>query len=222
MSLVLNIDTALETASVSLAREGNILASETHAEPRDHAGWLHPAIERIMHKAGHPLSGISAVAVSIGPGSYTGLRVGLSSAKGFCYALGVPLITVGTLEILAATVCDSAAGLICPMIDARRMEVYAAIYDNTLKEIIPPQARVLDADSFSELLSKEPVLFTGNGIVKFQPLVNHPHASFANPATDPQPLAHLSFQYLQKGKIADLAYTEPLYIKEFYSPTRKN
>lgn len=222
MSLILNIDTALERASVCLARNGVAMTAETSDQQRDHAAWLHPAIERIMAKDACKWSDLTAVAVSIGPGSYTGLRVGLSTAKGFCFALGIPLITVGTLEIIAATVQDAAAGLICPLIDARRMEVYAALYDKELNEIMPPYAFNLEAGHFQEILDKEPVLFCGNGSPKVQSMVSHPHASFSNSTPDPLALSRLSYRNLKQGQIADLAYSEPLYIKEFYTPARRN
>lgn len=222
MSLILNIETALEGATVSLAREGIVLRSEYCSSQKDHAAWLHPAIENMILQEAGSLRDLQAVAVSIGPGSYTGLRVGLSSAKGFCYALGIPLITVGTLEILATAVQDEAKDCICPMIDARRMEVYAALYSSEMKEIMPPHAVVLDANSFQVELSDHSILFCGPGCQKLQPLLSHPNAAFSMSLPEPPVLARMSFQYFRENKFADLAYTEPLYIKEFYTTTRRN
>lgn len=222
MSLILNIDTALEGALVCLARNGKVLQFESSNEQKEHAAWLHPAIEKLIKQEGCTLCDLQAVAVSIGPGSYTGLRVGLSAAKGFCYALDIPLITVGTLEILAASVQHAAADLICPLIDARRMEVYAAVYANDLKERIPPYSLVLDNNSFSELLTEHPVLFCGSGSKKLQDLISHPNAVFSISPPDPQAFAQLSFRHFSGKKFAELAYSEPLYIKEFYTPVRRN
>lgn len=222
MSLILNIDTALEGAAVCLANNGNVLQLESSNEQKDQAAWLHPAIDKLIKQEGCSLRDLQAVAVSIGPGSYTGLRVGLSAAKGFCYALGIPLITVGTLEILAASVQHAAADLICPLIDARRMEVYAAVYTKELTEKIPPHALVLDTTSFRDLLSEHPVLFCGSGCKKLQDLVSDPNAVFSSSPPDPQAFARLSFSHFSGKKFAKLAYSEPLYIKEFYTPARRN
>jgi tRNA threonylcarbamoyladenosine biosynthesis protein TsaB len=222
MSLVLNIDTALETATVSLANNGELLQSAINAEQKDHAAWLHPAINNIFKATGYNFQDLAAVAISNGPGSYTGLRVGLASAKGFCYALNKPLITIGTLEIMASAVKDEATGLICSTIDARRMEVYSAVYDKDIVEKIPPHVVVLDENSFAELLTTSPVLFCGSGVKKMQSLLKHPHASFIELGTTLQAFAKLSYDQFVGKKFADLAYTEPLYIKEFYSPYRKD
>src|SRR5215208_5364975 len=139
MSFILNIDTALETASVSLANNGRMLQSLVSESQKDHASWLHPAIKILLEKQGIGMDQLVAVGVSNGPGSYTGLRVGLSTAKGFCYALNIPLITIGTLKLMAFSARDEAEDLICPMIDARRMEVYTAIYTGEMAELIKPQ-----------------------------------------------------------------------------------
>ncbi len=222
MSLILNIDTALEGASVSLARDGTVLRSASSSEQKDHAAWLHPAIGKMMLEEGRTLQDLDAVAVSFGPGSYTGLRVGLAAAKGFCYALDIPLITVGTLEIIASSVQNEAIDLICPLIDARRMEVYAALYTADLTEKIPPFALALDPSAFREWLADHPVLFCGNGIKKLQPLLSHSNAGYSTSSTTPHDLARLSHQYFSDNKLADLAYSEPLYVKEFFSPARKD
>ena len=222
MSLILNIDTALEGAAVCLARNGNVLQLESSHQQKDHAAWLHPAIAKMIKQEGCTLGDLRAVAVSIGPGSYTGLRVGLSAAKGFCYALDIPLITVGTLEILAASVQNAAADLICPLIDARRMEVYAAVYTKDLTEKTAPYSLIVDTNSFLELLSEHPVLFCGNGTKKLQDLISHPNAVFSASSPDPQVFARLSFSYFSGKRFAELAYSEPLYIKEFYTPARRN
>ena len=154
MSLILNIDTALDTASVCLAKDGTSLQLITNDNQKDHATWLHTAINEILKKGGYSISQLEAVAVSIGPGSYTGLRVGLASAKGFCYALRIPLIAVSTLEMMAVSVKEEASGLICPLIDARRMEVFTAIYDKELGEKSSPQTMIIDENSFASIIKK--------------------------------------------------------------------
>jgi tRNA threonylcarbamoyladenosine biosynthesis protein TsaB len=135
MALILNIDTATETGGICIAEEGKTLAMAVNPEQKDHASWLHPAVEKIMRDAGCGMKDLQAVAVTAGPGSYTGLRVGMAAAKGFCYALGIPLITENTLKVMALAAKEQAPGdgLLCPMIDARRMEVFTAVYQNDLE-----------------------------------------------------------------------------------------
>lgn len=222
MSLLLNIDTALETAWVSLSNDGEVLQSASSTEQKDHAAWLHPAIRTLLQHTEITLHQLEAVAVSIGPGSYTGLRVGLSAAKGFCYALNIPLIAVGTLEILASAVKDEATDLVCPLIDARRMEVYAAVYDKTMTEKMAPHALLIDESSFSQWLDTHHILFCGSGSKKLQNLLSNKNAAFTSHGVATHAFARLSQKYFLEKKFADLAYTEPLYIKEFYTTARKD
>src|SRR6266513_982784 len=129
MSLLLNIDTAIETASICLSKDGNVLHLSINENQKDHAAWLTVAIQEMMQNSGYQLNQLNAIAVTIGPGSYTGLRVGLSTAKGLCYVLKIPLLTIGTLEMMAFAAKQNPVDLLCPMIDARRMEVFTAVYD---------------------------------------------------------------------------------------------
>ncbi|MDZ4794585.1 MAG: tRNA (adenosine(37)-N6)-threonylcarbamoyltransferase complex dimerization subunit type 1 TsaB [Bacteroidota bacterium] len=221
MNLILNIDTAVETASVCLANEEGMISLAVNANQKDHAGWLHSAIAALLQKNNSRPAQLDAVAVSIGPGSYTGLRVGLAAAKGLCYALQIPLISIPTLEMMAFAVKEEATELICPLIDARRMEVFTAVYTTKLEEIVPACALILDESSFSAELLNGPVLFCGNGSKKLQALTTHPHASFSQTTANASHMVLLSQNCFVKGQFADLAYSEPLYIKEFYSPTRK-
>lgn len=221
MSLLLNIDTALETGSVCLAKSGKVIESNLNHQQHDHAAWLHPAIHELLQNNNLEPGKLDAIAVTIGPGSYTGLRIGLSAAKGLCYALSKPLITVSTLEVLASLAVDEAEQLICPVIDARRMELFTALYDKDLRLIREPYALVLQHDSFSDILNDQKVLFCGNAVTKMQPLITSPNASFANKAPTAMQLAPLTYQRFTAGSFADLAYTEPLYLKEFYSPQPK-
>jgi tRNA threonylcarbamoyladenosine biosynthesis protein TsaB len=221
MSLILNIDTAVDTASVCLAKDGEVLQFAANETQKDHAAWLHTAIADILQKNGSLLNDLNAVAVSIGPGSYTGLRVGLSSAKGLCYALNIPLVSIGTLEMIAFAAREEDADLICPMIDARRMEVFTAVYDKILQQVMAPHAIVVDENSFASLLLSSKIIFCGNGCKKLQTIILNKNAFFSLIQGDATQLASLSYKHFLEHEFADLAYTEPLYIKEFYSPARK-
>jgi tRNA threonylcarbamoyladenosine biosynthesis protein TsaB len=221
MSLILNIDTALDQASVCLAKDGIALGMSTNEIPKSHASWLQAGIVELLKKCGYTLRELSAVSVSIGPGSYTGLRIGLASAKGFCYALKIPLIVIGTLEMTAFAVKNEGTGLICPMIDARRMEVFTALYDKELVELVPPGVMILEKSSFSELLSVNKILFCGNGSKKLQSLISDNNALFSDRNGNASHMAPLSQKRFHQKEFAQLASTEPLYIKEFYSPTLK-
>ncbi|MDZ4806984.1 MAG: tRNA (adenosine(37)-N6)-threonylcarbamoyltransferase complex dimerization subunit type 1 TsaB [Bacteroidota bacterium] len=220
MSFILNIDTALDTASVCLAKDEEILALAINENQKKQSGWLHQVINELLKKNNLRPNQLDAVAVSIGPGSYTGLRVGLSAAKGLCYALNIPLIAVSTLKMIAFAAKDEADSLICPMIDARRMEVFTAVYDKELQEKMPAHALVIDEKSFADMLTSS-ILFCGNGSKKLQSLISNTNASFSDNVSNASHLSPLSQNCFLKKEFADLAYTEPLYIKEFYSPVRK-
>jgi len=232
MALILNIDTALEIASLGLAEDGIMIQSIENDQQKDHAAWIHNAIKDLLGRTNKSIHQLNAVAVSNGPGSYTGLRVGLSTAKGLCYAQNIPLVTIGTLETMAYSAIKQLAGLetlapdsrlptpdflFCPMIDARRMEVFAAIYDWNMVEIVKPSAMILDEKSFEESLKWRKILFLGNGSEKFFQICKHPNAEFKNLPLDHQAMAILSYKNFIGNNFAGLAYTEPLYLKEFYS-----
>lgn len=221
MALLLNIDTALETASACLSDNGSVIQSISHDQPKDHALWLHQGVADLLHNNGYTANDLAAVAVSIGPGSYTGLRVGLSAAKGFSYALGIPLIGISTLQMIAQANRDEATELICPLIDARRMEVFMAVYDRAGKELAPPTAMILDENSFSDILATNKVLFCGSGSKKLQGVLKNARASFTEKSGDATDLSVIANQYFQERRFMDLAYSEPLYIKEFYAGPRK-
>ena len=221
MPLILNIDTALETASICLANDGKAIGTSVSKDQKDHAAWLQSAISAIMKKSGFELKDLNAVAVTIGPGSYTGLRVGLASAKGLCYSLNIPLIGINTLALMAYAAKDEETDLLCPMIDARRMEVFTAVYTKSLKEVIRPQALVLSNDSFSELLTSNKILILGNGSKKFLALQNHSNAVFKELHYDASNMSSITLEHFTSQQFADLAYSEPLYLKEFFSPARK-
>lgn len=220
MSLILNIDTTSEQALVNVAREGVVLCEEVNEQQRDHASFLHPAIIAVLKKSGLVIGNIDAVAVSHGPGSYTGIRVGVAAAKGICYAAEKPLITINQLEILAKDAIDNShgnTGVYCALMDARRMEVFTALYNNDLKELMPPAALVLQHHSFHEFLSVGKVFFVGSGSTKWQQLCTHENAQFKKVVNKGLAFAGLSHQSYGQRTFASLAYTGPLYIKEFYS-----
>jgi tRNA threonylcarbamoyladenosine biosynthesis protein TsaB len=219
MSYILHINTALENASVSLADKNQIIAERLSNSQKEHASFLQVAIAEITAKTGIPLKNISAVAVINGPGSYTGLRVGMAGAKGICFALSIPLITVNTLEWMTAA-CKEDADLFCPMIDARRMEVFTAMYNSEKIEVAPPTAMILEPDSFTTDLQSKKVLFFGNGAEKFSVLTNHPNARFLTVFAGTKELAEIAWNLYQERTFADLAYAEPLYVKDFFTPVK--
>ncbi len=220
MSFILNIDTSADNASVCLAKEEKQLVIKKNNQQKDHASWLHPAINELLQEAPIRLSDIDAVAVTIGPGSYTGLRVGLSAAKGICYALEKPLITVNTLLVMANATKDEKADLLAPMIDARRMEVFTALYTKELELVKGPMAMIIDEKSFADELSSKSICFSGSGMEKFKKTINNKNAFFSDLSFDVSHMVPISYSMFLKKQFSDLAYTEPLYLKEFYTPVR--
>lgn len=221
MAIILNIDCAQETAAVGIAQDGECLAMRSNAQQTDHASWIHLAIKELFAETGISLTQTDAVAVTSGPGSYTGLRVGMATAKGLCYALQKPLICVPTLEMMAYAARHTTAELICPMIDARRMEVYAAIYDKQLKELVSPEALILEPTTYHSYIAAHQVCFTGSGSKKMQGLIHSQHAVFEDIPFSVTDMSVLSYKRFQLQDFASLAYAEPLYIKEFYTPGRR-
>lgn len=222
MALLLNIDTATEQASVCLSNGPLVIAEAYNTDQKSHASFLQPAIQQLTETSGYPLSAIEAVAVTAGPGSYTGLRVGLSSAKGLCYALNKPLILINTLKLMAYAAREqyeqensSNGVLFCPMIDARRMEVFTALYNHQLEPLIAPAAVILDPDSFKEFTEHQIVVFSGSGSTKFKSLLNGT-AVFSNVTCHARHLAALADEAFGQAAFSDLAYSEPLYLKEFF------
>jgi tRNA threonylcarbamoyladenosine biosynthesis protein TsaB len=218
MAIVLSIETSTSVCSVALHQDGKLLTTiEVHQE-YSHASKLGILVNDARKVADIELKKINAVAISSGPGSYTGLRIGTSLAKGLCYALGVPLISVPTMQVMAlmvSRICNEDVYL-CPMIDARRMEVYCQIFDNSLAELEPVQAKVIDEKCFEHYLHSRPVLFFGNGAAKCKPVITHKNAKFLD---DVNPLAsrlgELAYSRFQDGKFEDVSDFAPLYLKEF-------
>jgi tRNA threonylcarbamoyladenosine biosynthesis protein TsaB len=224
MSWILNIDTSLETAVVTIAKDGSIISSRSNENQKDHASFLEPAIQSLVKETGIELGELSAITVVYGPGSYTGLRVGMASAKGLCYALNKPLIVLNNLELLSIAAIreyENTDGgehaFFCPMIDARRMEVYTAVYDKKLNIIKEPCALILEPQSYDLLLTNDPVYFFGNGAEKWKNFCSHKNARFIEISKKNEAICQLSFQKLVQQSFVQTAYAEPLYIKEFYS-----
>ena len=213
---ILNIETATTNCSVSLSKGGEILVlKEDHSLNYSHAESLHVFIEDVLKSAHIEPARLNAVAVSKGPGSYTGLRIGVSAAKGLCYALNIPLISVNTLQSLAYKV-ESGLGYIIPMLDARRMEVYSAIYNSEHQQIRETEAQILDTFSFKAYLDTDKVYFIGNGVEKAKTLIDHPNAVFVeNVLPSAHQLGQLAYDKYKKNDTEDVAYFEPFYLKEF-------
>ena len=219
MAAILSIETSTSVCSVALHRDGKLVASlEVHLE-YSHSSKLAVLVEQVMRLGEIGMSQLSAIALSAGPGSYTGLRIGTSLAKGLCYALDVPLIAVPTLQVMATTVGRNNIedAFLCPMIDARRMEVYCQIYDANLVELDPIEAKVITPESFEAYLNAKPVIFFGNGAAKCKEVLVHKNARFLadiNPlAAELGELARLKFE---SGKVEDLFTFVPMYLKEFF------
>lgn len=216
MAIILNIETATKNCSVSLAKNGEILAlKELNNGNYSHAELLHQFINDSIAQAGILKSEINAIAVSKGPGSYTGLRIGVSAAKGLCFALDIPLIAINTLEALSYAI-KIKKGCIVPMIDARRMEVYTAVFDEHHQEIEKTTAKIIDQNSFLNYLSQHKVYFLGDGASKCKGIITHNNASFIeNKFPSAKEMAGLSFKKFEQKKFEDVAYFEPFYLKDF-------
>ena len=218
---ILLINTALEQASVAIAENGIIVDQITNSTQKEHAGFLHPAIESLCQKNGIKLNNLQAVSVINGPGSYTGLRVGLAAAKGICYANELPLICINTLEWIAFGNKEQAIDLIAPMIDARRMEVFTAVYSKEMKNILPPTNLILDDQSYSNLLSSNCILFVGDGAKKWEMMSNHPKAYFTEPNHNEKHHATLASSYFSNQCFTSVFTASPFYTKDFYSTQKQ-
>ena len=221
MSYILNIETATKNCSVALAKEGKtILCKEIAEEGYSHAERLHVFIEEIIKEAGIIFQDISAIAVSQGPGSYTGLRIGVSAAKGLCFALDIPLIAVDTLQVLASQ-ANVSSGLIIPMLDARRMEVYSAIFTPNFENIRAVQAEIITENSFEKL--QETLYFVGDCAEKCKPVLSKENFIFLDEIKYPsaKEMSFLSFEKYKKNDFVDVAYFEPYYLKDFMMTVSK-
>ncbi len=221
MALILNIETATKNCSVTLSKDGKTLAIRELSEQNfSHAEKLHVFIEELLSETNVALKDVQAIAVSQGPGSYTGLRIGVSAAKGLCYALSIPLIALDTLEILARKIQVN-SGVIIPMIDARRLEVYSAFFDSNYAKIRETKAEVIDENSFQE--ETEILHLIGDGAMKFKEILidekfkYYPEIQFPSAAE----MSIISYQKFQNNQFEDVAYFEPFYLKDFVLITKK-
>jgi tRNA threonylcarbamoyladenosine biosynthesis protein TsaB len=234
MATILNIETATEVCSVNLARDGEILAEKESMEGLNHSRLLTVFIEEIFRENNFKPKHIDAVSVSKGPGSYTGLRIGVSVAKGLCYSLGIPLIAVGTLDALGKYAAQNRQqfiqgmehaenALFCPMIDARRMEVYTALFNASGEKVEPVSAKIIDEKSFREHLNQHPVLFFGNGAEKCKPTLTHYNAVFSGPLkASARFMIKIAEEKYNNNEFEDVAYFEPFYLKNFIATVPKN
>lgn len=229
MALILNLETATTVCSVSLGKDGKLLALKEHNGDYSHAENLTIFIEDVLQQASVKFSDIDAIAVSKGPGSYTGLRIGVSTAKGLCYSLNKPLIAVNTLQHLSLAVSSlgsqisEPASLFCPMIDARRMEVYCAIYDANNKEVKPTAAEIIDEGSFADVLETNRIIFFGDGAEKCKSILSqNKNAVFIdNVLPSAKSMISLSEQAFINKEFEDVAYFEPFYLKDFIAGKKK-
>jgi tRNA threonylcarbamoyladenosine biosynthesis protein TsaB len=227
--MILCIETATEVCSVAVCHNGNILALAEEKEGRSHASKLTPLIESALKNASTEMSALDAVAVSMGPGSYTGLRIGVSVAKGISFALQIPLIGIGTLAAMCRGFLQMYASsypqeaLFCPMIDARRMEVFNAVYNTREEEIRSVKADIIDHTSFADLLAEHPVVFFGNGAAKCREAITNHNAFFCDDfILSASFLALLSDEAFKDERFEDKAYFEPYYLKDFIATIPKN
>ena len=220
--MILNIETATKNCSVCLAKDGEIIfLNEINDANYSHAEKLHPFITEILEETKVNISKIDAVAVSKGPGSYTGLRIGVSAAKGLCFALNKPLIAIDTLASLANSIVIK-EGIIVPLLDARRMEVYSAIFDANYHQTRVTKAEIIDENSFAEELKNQKVYFLGDGAAKCKNTINHKNALFIeNEYPSARQMAPLSFQKFKENNFEDVAYFEPFYLKDFVAGIQK-
>ncbi len=228
MALILCIETSTTVCSVALTQNHQVLSSLREDVPNSHSTLLTVLIEKLLAQGGFQAEDLDGVAVSSGPGSYTGLRIGVSVAKGICFALDIPLMAITSLEIMAAQFLQkppdvTVQDLLCPMIDARRMEVYSALYRNDLSLVREVEAEIIDENSYQPVLKQQRIFFFGDGAAKCREVLNHPHAFFVG---DVVPLAtamtSLAMTRFEAKLFEDVAYFEPFYLKSFMATTPKN
>ena len=226
-SRIILIETSTSLCSVALAEDGRVVAYRESAEPRAHAAMTAPFVKEVLSDCGLSVGDCSAVCVSSGPGSYTGLRVGVSTAKGLCFGAGLPLLSVDTMEILVSQafregLVPEGCRYIVPMIDARRMEVYSCIYDcGTRTRISGVAPVVVDAGTFEGILSEGKVLFVGDGALKCRETIGHPDAVFAQCCPKASAMAAPATEKFRAGAFENVAYFEPFYLKEFIATVSK-
>ncbi len=217
MERIILIETSTGLCSTAIAEEGRIVCYRESAANRAHASLTAVFIDEMLRERGCTLKECSAVCISEGPGSYTGLRVGVSTAKGLCFGADIPLLSVGTLEVLVNQALQTHTHLkyIVPMIDARRMEVYTAVFDGKGTRLTPTEAKVIDSGSFSDILGQGQVLFIGDGAGKCEGTITHPNAHFLQACPKASAMLEPAVRELQEKRFKDVAYLEPFYLKDF-------
>lgn len=216
--LMLHINTALDKAYVCLSHGSEILAFRENDSPKEHAAFLQPAIRDLLALTSRKVQDLSSISVIYGPGSYTGLRVGLSAAKGLCFAYGIPLICISTLDWMAYPYKNGEYDCIIPMIDARRMEVFTAAFNKSLQPLLTPVAMILDETSFSDILPERKTVFTGNGALKLPQIIRDQHAcTVTHLNSGPLDQAEIAETMFEQRFFSDLAYSEPFYLKGFFT-----
>ncbi len=217
MAYILCIETSTTNCSVALANDKKVIElEEDYDSTYSHAERLHNFIDKVIKEAGLVPKDLSAISISKGPGSYTGLRIGVSAAKGLCYALDIPLIAVPTLHSLALQISQEKDSYIVPMLDARRMEVYSAVFTNTYEEIRKTEAEILTDTSFETYLREKKVYFIGNGVEKFSTICSDANAVFIqNKLPSANEMAMLSYPKFLKKDFEDVSYLDPYYLKDF-------
>jgi len=223
MPRILNLETATTNCSVSLAKDGKLLAIKEHDTPDySHSEQLHIFIQEVLKEAEIEFSDVDAIAVSKGPGSYTGLRIGVSAAKGLCFSLDVPLISIPTLKSMAHQAKSQGIDFVIPVLDARRMEVYSAVFDQGINQIRETKAEIIDGNSFTEFIEKGKVLLIGNGAEKCKETLQHPNFSFDTAIVpSSREMASLSHKKFGANEFEDVAYFEPYYLKDFILQKKK-
>jgi len=226
MAIILNIETATPLCSVALSANGELLAQRETLEEKSHAARLTVFIREILHEQKIRIADLDAISVGKGPGSYTGLRIGVSTAKGLCYGADIPLIAINTLQILFQKLISQGKydknTLFCPMIDARRMEVFTCLLDHSGNEVEPVSAQIIDGESFQGYLDKKPVVFFGTGMEKCRPVLSNPNALFVSDILPhASALSILAEKYYHCQMFEDLAYFEPYYLKDFIATVSK-
>ncbi len=227
MALILHIETSGNNCSVAVSNKEQLIACVEKNEGMRHAENLHPFIKQTLDTCNLSAKELQAVSVSAGPGSYTGLRIGVSAAKGICFAANIPLIAIDTLKILAASISDNQKNehtLLCPMLDARRMEVYMALYDYQLKEMIPIQAKIFQENSYSFFPTNKKILFFGDGMPKCRNILeNLPMAYFEeNVYPSSRNMISLAYHKFIHSQFENTVNFEPLYLKEFFTLKKNN
>ncbi len=214
---LLCIETSTTNCSVSISKNGLTIAKkEDNSAQYSHAESLHVFIKQLLDSEQILINQLAGIVISKGPGSYTGLRIGVSTAKGLCYALDIPLIAVNTLESLAHQAIAPKNAYIIPMLDARRMEVYTAVLDTSFNTIQKTKALVLEENSYLDFLDQKPCVFIGNGVAKFQEICTHPNAMFTtNLLPSSEELGKIGFKKYNQKQFEDVAYFEPFYLKDF-------